>query len=141
MIKLANVSLRRGSRVLFDHASVTLHEGMRTGVTGANGVGKTSLFALLEGQLQADTGEVEVTPGTRIASVRQEVEAVQDTALEFVIAGDQALSDARTSLDSAERAGDGHALALAHERIAHLDGYTAETRAARLLAGLGFSGV
>ncbi len=138
MIKLSQVSLRRGPRVLFDGADLSVHQGQRTGVTGANGVGKTSLFAMLEGQLQADSGEVSVPSGLEIASVSQEVEALAVRALDYVIAGDRALVAAREELAAAEAGDDGHRLALAHEAIDHVGGYHADTRAAKLLAGLGF---
>ena len=139
MIKLTNVSLRRGSRLLFDSANLTVHHGQRTGVTGANGVGKTSLFALLEGHLHADSGDIALPPRIEIASVAQEVEAVALKALDYVVAGDRVLMAARAELAAAEAADDGNRLALAHESIDHIGGYSADTRAAKLLAGLSFS--
>jgi ATP-binding cassette, subfamily F, member 3 len=139
MIRLTDVSLRRGSRMLFDAANLTVHQGQRTGVTGANGVGKTSLFAMLEGHLQADSGTISLPPRIEIASVAQEVKAVELKALDYVVAGDRHLIAARAELAWAEAADDGHALALAHETIDHIGGYSADTRAAKLLAGLGFS--
>ena len=139
MIKLTHVSLRRGTRLLFEGANLSLHSGQRTGVTGANGIGKTSLFALLEGRLHADSGDVSLPPKVEIASVSQQVEAVDQKALEYVVAGDRGLVDARAELASAESTNDGNRLALAHEAIDRIDGYSAESRAAQLLAGLGFS--
>ncbi len=139
MIKLSNVSLRRGTRLLFENANLTLHSGQRTGVTGANGIGKTSLFGMLEGHLHADSGDISLPPKIEIASVSQEVEAVDVKALDYVVAGDRGLLLARTELAAAEAADDGNRLALAHEVIDRIGGYSADTRAAKLLAGLGFS--
>ena len=139
MIKLTQVSLRRGPRMLFDGADLTVHQGQRTGVTGANGIGKSSLFAMLQGELQADSGEISLPPRIEVASVSQEVRAVDDSAIDYVIAGDRGLVAARAELAAAELADDGNRLALAHETIDQIDGYSADTRAAKLLAGLGFS--
>ncbi len=139
MIKLSNVSLRRGTRLLFEAANLTLHSGQRTGVTGANGIGKTSLFGMLEGGLHADSGDVDLPPKIEIASVSQQVDAVDTVAIDYVVEGDRGLSAARIELAAAEASGDGNRLAMAHETIDRIDGYSADTRAARMLAGLGFS--
>lgn len=139
MIKFTNVALRRGPKLLFSDANLTVHAGQRVGVTGANGIGKTSLFGLLEGHLLADSGTIHLQPGIEVASVSQEVAASEVKALDYVIAGDRGLVAARASLALAERENDGRALALAHEKIDQIGGYQAESRAAKLLAGLGFS--
>ena len=139
MIKFNQVSLRRGPKLLFEEANLSVHTGQRVGVTGANGIGKTSLFGLLDGSLSADSGGIQLPPQLEIASVAQEVDATEIAALDYVVAGDRGLIEARQELACAENADDGNALALAHEKIEQIGGYLAESRAAKLLAGLGFS--
>jgi len=139
MLNFSQVSLRRGPRLLFSEASFIIHSGERVGLTGANGCGKSSLFALLRGELSVDAGEVAVPPGLEIAHVAQATPALTRAALDYAIDGDRALRAAEAELATAEAGGDGHAQALAHATIDALDGYTVRSRAARLLAGLGFS--
>jgi len=88
MLELRDVSLRRGPRLLFAHANVTVHPGQRVGVTGANGTGKSSLFALLRGELHADTGECRVPAHWTLAQVAQETPALDVPALDYVLRGD-----------------------------------------------------
>ena len=139
MIRFSDVALRRGPKLLFAEADLTVHTGHRVGLTGANGIGKTSLFGLLQGDLAVDSGDIHLHPNIEIASVSQEVEASDVRALDYVIEGDRGLVAARAQLHAAENSNDGNALALAHDEIAKIGGYLAESRAAKLLAGLGFS--
>jgi ATP-binding cassette subfamily F protein 3 len=141
MIKITDASLRRGPRLLFDCVNLSFHSGQRIGITGANGIGKTSLFAVLDGTLQTDSGDVSIPSATEIASVSQEVQAVTIKAVAYVMEGDKKLGIAKEKLRQAELKNSGHELALAYEMYEEVDGYTAETRAAKLLAGLGFSQV
>jgi len=141
MIKITDASLRRGPRLLFDCVNLSFHSGQRIGITGANGIGKTSLFAVLDGTLQTDSGDVSIPSATEIASVSQEVEAVTKKAVVYVMEGDKKLGIAKEKLREAELKNSGHELALAYQMYEEVDGYTAETRAAKLLAGLGFSQV
>jgi ATP-binding cassette, subfamily F, member 3 len=139
MIKITDASLRRGPRLLFECVSLSFHPGQRVGITGANGIGKTSLFGVLDGTLQTDSGDVSIPPATEIASVSQEVHASKIKALDYVMEGDKKLGSAKIKLRKAELENSGHDLALAYQVYEQIDGYTAETRAAKLLAGLGFS--
>jgi ATP-binding cassette subfamily F protein 3 len=142
MISLRGVSLRRGAKVLLEAAELTLHAGMRVGVVGANGCGKSSLFALLRDELHADRGDVEVPRGWSIASVAQDTPATDRAALDYVLDGDAELRTLEATLAAGEAhdaAVTGEVLALAHERYATIGGYTARARAATLLAGLGFA--
>ena len=139
MIRFEQVALRRGAKLLFSEAELTVHAGQRVGVTGANGIGKTSLFGLLDGSLIVDSGDIHLHPDLEIASVAQEVEATEIQALDYVVAGDRGLMAARLNLSEAEQRNDGNAVALAHDKIEQIGGYLAESRAAKLLAGLGFS--
>ena len=139
MLNFSQVTLRRGTRALFSDASFIIHAGERVGLTGANGCGKSSLFALLRGELSVDAGDVSLPPGLEIAHVAQQTPSLARPALDYAIDGDRALRIAEAELAAAEASGDGNAQALAHAAIDALDGYTARSRAARLLAGLGFS--
>jgi ATP-binding cassette subfamily F protein 3 len=138
MIKFTEVSLRRGTKVLFEAASLIIHPGQRVGLTGANGTGKSSLFALLQDELHADTGEVSLPDSWVIAHVAQETPAVEIPAIEYVLQGDSELTRLRTQLAEAEKAGDGHRQSELHDKLLHIDGYAAESRAGKLMHGLGF---
>ncbi len=139
MLKLDRLSLRRGSKLLFQDVSLIIHAGQKVGITGANGSGKSSLFALILGELGADSGDLSLPARTRVAHVSQETPAVDRPALEFVIDGDQELRRIEASLVAAQVAGDGHGEAEWHGRYEVAGGYTANSRAGRLLHGLGFT--
>ena len=138
MLELRNVSLRRGPRLLFSGANLVLHSGQRVGVTGANGSGKSSLFALLRGELHADSGDCHLPANWTIAEVAQETPALELPALDYVLRGDAELERLQRALREAETAGDGQRLAHLHAQIEAIDGYSAPSRAARLMHGLGF---
>lgn len=139
MIQLTDVSLRRGGEALLEHASVTLFSGHRIGLIGANGSGKSSLFALLRGELTADTGAVSVPADWRLAHMAQELGDLGRSALDLVLDGDPLLRAAERELMLAEAGGDGTAIARAHDHYRQVDGYSAAARAGALLAGLGFA--
>ena len=139
MINARSLTLRRGTRVLFEDASFTLNKGDRIGITGANGAGKSSFFELILGRLHADGGELTLPPGLEIAHVAQETPAVECTALDYVLDGDRELRAVQAALTEAERAGDGLELAHLHAQYGQIGGYEAHARAARLLNGLGFA--
>jgi ATP-binding cassette subfamily F protein 3 len=142
MILFRNLAIARGPRVLFERASLTLERGWKIGLVGANGSGKSSLLTLLAGDLSPDQGECEIQPGMRLAWIEQVAPALDQPVLEYLLDADLELRAAEAEIREAEAAhdehDDGHALAHAHERFAHADGYTARARAAALLAGLGF---
>ncbi|EMR12183.1 glutathione-regulated potassium-efflux system ATP-binding protein [Methylophaga lonarensis MPL] len=139
MINFNQLSLRRGPRLLFEAANLLIHPGQRIGLTGANGVGKSSLFAMLRGELHADTGDVSLPPEWTIAHVAQETPGVDTTALDYVLEGDQELTQLLRALAEAEQQGDGHRQSQLHDALTLIDGYTAKSRAGKLLHGLGFS--
>ncbi len=141
MINFKNISLRRGVRVLFSEASFTIHNGQKVGLTGANGVGKSSLFAMILGELQVDEGEYSQPPGLEIAHVAQETPALECPAIEYVMDGDRALRKLQQQLIIAEQENDGLQLAQLHAVLDQIEGYTAHVRASQLLNGLGFSEV
>jgi ATP-binding cassette, subfamily F, member 3 len=138
MLSLRSVSLRRGPRVLFADVTLSLYAGEKVGLVGANGTGKSSLFSLLRGELGADTGEVAVQSGHVLASVAQEVPADPRAAVEFVLDGDLTLRALERELAAAEAAHDGARVGTLHAHLDAVGGYAARSRAARLLAGLGF---
>ena len=138
MIALRQVALQRGTQTLLENADLTLHDGIKAGIIGANGAGKSSLFKLLLGELGPDQGDVEMSGGQRIAHMAQEVEALDRPIIEYVLDGDKALRQAEAELYAAQEAGEAHREAELHGLIETLDGYRAESRAAQLLVGLGF---
>lgn len=139
MIKVTNVSLRRGGELLFEDASFSIYPGHRVGLIGANGVGKTSLFKLLDSTLPLDSGDIALPSSAKLACVSQEIFDTKLSAINYVMAGDTDLVMAKQELIAAEVKNQDEALALAYDKIEQAGGYTAETRAAKLLAGLGFS--
>ncbi len=138
MISLRNFALRRGERLLLSNVDLTLHAGYRVGVVGRNGTGKSSLFAAVRGELEADKGDVELPGRLRIASVAQETPSLPDPALDFVLGGDADVAAALKAEADALAAEDWEAVAEAHHRIEELNGYDAGARAGKLLHGLGF---
>ncbi|MDQ6996004.1 MAG: ATP-binding cassette domain-containing protein [Mariprofundus sp.] len=133
------ISLRRGNKLLFSDVSMVVHAGHRVGITGANGCGKSSLFELVQGRLEEDSGSFRMDKGITIAHVEQETPALPLPAIHFVMQGDAEFTDLQQQLEQAERNNDGIRLAELHERIAAIDGYAAHARAARLMHGLGFA--
>jgi ATP-binding cassette subfamily F protein 3 len=141
LIRLTNLTLARGNKRLLEDAALTIHPGHKVGLIGANGSGKSSLFALLRSEIDADAGDVSLPPSWVIAHVAQETPAVATPALEFVLDGDAELRAVERALADAEA--DPHAagehLAELHHRYEAIDGYSARARAATLLSGLGFA--
>ncbi len=138
MIRFSNVSLRRGAKPLLEAADVSVHPGERIGLIGANGSGKSSLFALLRGELHTDRGEVDFPGHWRLAHVAQETPALDRAALDYAIDGDTVLRNLQAQLASAEEGHDGALMGELHAALADADAYTARSRAATLLTGLGF---
>jgi ATP-binding cassette subfamily F protein 3 len=139
MIRLENLTLQRGPLRLLEDAELTLHPGHKVGLIGANGAGKSSLFALLRGELTPDAGNCLVPADWRIAHMRQEVETLDRLAVDYVLDGDLRLRQVQHDLAAAEAAHDGTAQARLHAELDSADGYSADARARKLLAGLGFS--
>ena len=129
----------RAARVLAADVDLTLHAGEHIGVVGPNGCGKSTLLALLAGRIEPEVGDLEMPPALAIAQVAQETPAVQRPALDYVLDGDAELRAVQAALGEAQIAQRGHDLAQLHERLEMIDGYRAESRAAALLHGLGFS--
>jgi len=139
MIKFQNITLRRGQNVLLQHLDWTIYHKQRIGIIGANGTGKTTLFALLLGEIQAENGDLEFPKQIKLAHVAQETRALEISAKEFVLDGDNELRQLQNQLAHAEANHDAIQIAVLHEKLGVIDGYTASARAAQLLDGLGFS--
>ncbi|WP_419149116.1 ATP-binding cassette domain-containing protein [Pseudoalteromonas 'SMAR'] len=139
MIQLTDIELLRGSKTLLKQANATLYPQHKVGLVGANGCGKSSLFALLKGELQLDAGEFNLPKDWSIASVKQETPALDISALEYVLQGHPEYYQLRTMLQQAERDQDGDKQAYAHQQLEHIQGYSIEAKAGELLHGLGFS--
>jgi len=139
MIALRQVTFARVGRPLVIDASVQLHAGWKVGVVGANGCGKSSLFALLANELHAESGDVELPASWHIARVAQETPALPDSALDFVLDGDVELRRVERELREAEARNDGEAIGHLHDRYGEIGGYSAKARVAEVLHGLGFT--
>jgi ATP-binding cassette, subfamily F, member 3 len=139
MLRFDDLSLRRGTRLLIAGATFTLFRGEKVGITGANGSGKSSLLALVRGELQPEAGTFEMPPGLAIAHVSQDLEATDREAIELVLDGDAELRAIERAMEDAERGHDGARLGELHAHYEAAGGYDARSRAARLLHGLGFA--
>jgi ATP-binding cassette, subfamily F, member 3 len=138
MITLRNLQLRRGAKIVLDGVNVNVNPGEKVGLVGRNGAGKSSLFALLAGRLQADQGDFEIPARWRLGEVAQHMPETDDSATDFVLEGDIPLMEATRELAAAEAAEDGEAMAHAHMLIGEVGGFDARARAQALLMGLGF---
>ena len=138
MITLKDITLRRASKLLLDQASLTIHAGDKMGLVGRNGAGKSSLLALLQGQLTEDSGQYHRPAHWRFSQVAQELPETSDNATDFVIAADEALMAARALVQEATELGDGERMALAYAQLSDAGEHDAVPRAQSLLMGLGF---
>ena len=137
MLRVSNLALSRGTKQLLENASLTVHDRHKVGLVGANGSGKSSLFAAIRGELVPDAGSIDLPPRWTLSHVAQETPAVATPAIDYVLDGDRELRDIERWLVTA--GADGAHLADLHHRFDAIGGYGARARAATLLAGLGFS--
>ncbi len=139
MLKITDLSLRRGTRLLLENVELDVFPGQRLGLTGANGSGKSSLFSVIAGRLEADQGNVSLPRGTLIAEVLQETPESSRTAIDYVINGDKAYRSLETKIAQAELDDNGTELASLHSQMEAIDGFRVSARAGQLLHGLGFT--
>ena len=139
MIKIESLTLQRGPLRLLDSADLTLYPGQKVGLLGANGAGKSSLFALLRGELSADAGDCFLPPDWRIAHMQQEINDLQRIAVDYVLDGDQRLRQIQQKLADAEQQQDASQLGTLYAELEAHGGFSADSRARTLLAGLGFT--
>ncbi|WP_299197877.1 ATP-binding cassette domain-containing protein [uncultured Amphritea sp.] len=139
MIQLNQLSLQRGHLRLLDRAQLTIHANQKVGIVGANGVGKSSLFKLILGQLQPDEGDLQLPGNLTIAHMAQEVADSKQRAIDYVLDGDHRLRSVQQALADAEHSDNHHRIGELHAQLDAIDGYSAEARAHQLLNGLSFS--
>jgi ATP-binding cassette subfamily F protein 3 len=139
MIQLTDIELLRGGKTLLKDANATLFPEHKVGLVGANGCGKSTLFALLKGELHLDSGSFSIPKDWSIASVKQETPALEESALDYVLQGHPEYYACRIALREAEANGDGAKQALIHQQLEHMQGYSIESKAGELLHGLGFN--
>ena len=139
MIQFRNLTLTRGAKILLEAASFQLHPGHKVGLIGANGAGKSSLFALLRGELHPEVGDLDMPPNWVIAHVAQEMTELSQAAIEFTLDGDVELREVEAALIAAETKHEGEKIAELHHRLSDIEGYSAKARASALLDGLGFT--
>lgn len=139
MLSFSSLALRRGTRLLISDATFTIYRGEKVGIVGANGTGKSTLLALVLGEIQPDAGSFELPSNIVVAHVAQELQATDRAAIEFVMDGDEELRATERAIAEAEARDAGAALGELHAKYAALGGYDARSRAGRLMHGLGFS--
>ena len=139
MISISQAQLIRGTKTLLDETSLTIYPGHKVGLVGANGTGKTSLLALILGKISLDKGDISLPSGWQIATVAQETPALDVSALDYVIDGDFEYRELEAKLVQAQHDDNGNEIAHLHGKIDAIGGYSIRSRAASLLAGLGFN--
>ncbi len=138
MITLKNVTLRRGAKVLLDGANVTLNPGEKVGLVGRNGAGKSSLFALFNGNLHEDGGEYYIPTQWRMGQVAQDMPETDQSATDFVVEGDTTLLAAQQEVTASEATDDYDRMAHAYMALQDAGANDAPARAQALIQGLGF---
>lgn len=139
MLRLLNLALMRGTRLLYAHANLIASPGERIGLVGPNGCGKSTLFAAILGDLAPEDGELETPPHERIAHVAQSFTVEDISCIDCVLSGHAPLMNAKAALKRAEASGDEMALAAAHSELAEVNEGAVVAQAKAILAGLGFA--
>ncbi|NRA62081.1 MAG: ABC transporter ATP-binding protein [Psychrobium sp.] len=139
MIVIKDLQLLHGTKELLEKANITIYPAAKVGLVGANGCGKSSLFALIRGILHQDSGDFTMPSQWQVAWVKQETPSMQSSALDYCIDGDVQYREFERRLKAAEEIDDGHGIAEMHSAIDNINGYSVAARAGELLHGLGFS--
>ena len=139
MLEIKNLTLQRGLKVLLNQATATINPRQRVGLIGKNGTGKSSLFALIKGDITHDAGEISFPKTWKLSAVSQETPSLDTSALDYVLQGDTDLQHFQAALKQAETKNNGIQIAEYHAKLDEIDAYSAPARAAKLLNGLGFS--
>ncbi|MBA2547013.1 MAG: ATP-binding cassette domain-containing protein [Burkholderiaceae bacterium] len=139
MLRLTDVAIARGARTLYRNVSLIAPPGERIGLIGANGSGKSTLFAAILNELGLDSGDIDAPSVDRIAHVAQDIEAADEAAIDYVLAGHAPLAAARAELAAAELHTDPMQLAHAHSALADLNEGAITSSAKAVLHGLGFA--
>lgn len=135
MIDINDITIRIGSKILLDHASAHISDGQKVGLVGANGCGKSTLFRVLQNELETETGEVSFPANYRVASVAQEQQDIEIAILDFVLSQDKERTELLAKLETASAMD----MAEIHERLNLIGAASAVARASEILNGLGFS--
>ena len=135
MLSITDLTFRIAGRTLLDKASLTVHDRAKIGLVGRNGTGKTTLFRLIDGTLSPESGEIRLASGVRIGQVAQEAPGTEESLIEVVLQADR---ERDALIAEAETASDPARIAEIQLRLADIAAHSAEARAARILAGLGF---
>src|SRR5258708_9836369 len=138
MLSARDLTLRRGPQPLFEQVDFTVHRGNKVVVPGANGTGKSSLFADILGELAPVRGDIDLPAAIKMAHVEQEIAASSRPAIEFVLDGDAELRRVQLAIDDAEKRDAAMALAELYSSLQAIDGYRAKARAAAIMHGLAF---
>ncbi|HEY2465107.1 MAG TPA: ATP-binding cassette domain-containing protein [Steroidobacteraceae bacterium] len=138
MLSARDLTLRRGPQPLFEQVTFTVFRGNKVGITGANGTGKSSLFAAVLGELTPDRGDIDLPAALKVAHVEQEIAAGTRPAIQFVLDGDSELRSVQLAIEEAQRRDAAMALAELYASLEAIDGYRANARAAAIMHGLGF---
>ncbi|HEX2215656.1 MAG TPA: ABC-F family ATP-binding cassette domain-containing protein, partial [Xanthobacteraceae bacterium] len=136
MLVIDDLTYRLGDRLLLEHASAQIPAGARVGLIGRNGVGKTTLFRLLAGELPLESGTIALPKRARIGRLAQEAPDGPEALVDVVLGAD---TERAALLAAAEDERDPHRLAEIQVRLADIGAHAAPARAAAILAGLGFS--
>lgn len=139
MLRLLNLALMRGTRLLYAHTNLIASPGERIGLVGPNGCGKSTLFTAILGDLAPEDGELETPPHERIAHVAQSFTVEDISCIDCVLSGHAPLMNAKAALERAEASGDEMALAAAHSELAEVNEGAVVAQAKAILAGLGFA--
>lgn len=135
MLRITDLTYRIAGRTLIESASVSINDGMKFGLVGKNGTGKTTLFRLINGEASPESGDIVLRKGARIGGVAQEAPGGPDRLIDFVLAAD---TERNALMAEAETAEDPHRIADIHTRLADIDAHSADARAGSILSGLGF---
>src|ERR1700689_282233 len=138
MLIARDLTRRRGPQALFEQVNFTVFRGNKVGITGANGTGKSSLFAAILGELTPNRGDIDLSAAIKVAHVEQEIAAGDRPAIEFVLDGDAELRRVQAAIEDAERRDASMLLAQLYSSLEAIDGYRAKARAAAIMHGLGF---
>ncbi len=136
MIDIKTLSFHFGLRTLFEDTSVLIHDGQKVGLVGPNGCGKSTLFKLIEGKFSPDGGKIEISRGTQLASVAQDIADPSVCLLDYVLSADKELTRLQRELENPNITGE--RLAEIFDRLEFLGAHSAEARASAILSGLGF---
>lgn len=139
MIQLQNFAIRRGGRLLFENASMQLHPGWKIGLTGVNGAGKSTLFSAFMGGIGGDVGSLSRPSTWTVAHMAQEIESQETQAIDFVLSGDEEWWDINDKIENHSDSIDVEELMHLHGRFGEIDGYSATSKAAQMMSGLGFN--